>query len=980
MKLVAVGLLAAVSLVFAVDPAEQYRAERAKAEATAKLMPAFPLAAADAEYRRAEQAKAAGRAAESARLIRSARWLLPAPLPGLPEHVSQILGSPRMRHGDWVSAVAFTPDGSRVITAGRDGRGRAWEIGNGQLVAETSGNSEWIRSIAVLSDRRVALAAARDILIWDIGEGKLAATLKGAAGPTRSIAFNPAKKWLLSSGEDRVVRVWDVDKAQEAFNLGVMSATVECVAWSADGELAAVTTGEGGLVVWNITARKKLVDLRVMTGGAALGVAFAPDGKSLAVCGERAARLIALPNPNDPADAAGAIRRSFEGAGGHNDLVNCLTFSSDGKWLATAGRDLSIRIWDVSTGQVARTLIGHQEAVEAIAFSPGGAMIASVGQDQIVRLWDLDPVKPLAVMTGHVGPVFAMAVAPDGRQVATGGADKALRLWEVATGKELASKKGIQGPVTALSWLADGHLVSASGDRIVRLWPAGDAPSASWNAVAATPLALAPSPDGQSIAVGGTDRRVAVFDRAGKELTPGPVHQAAVMAIAWRPDGQWLATGSADGVVKLWDVAGKKEVSSWRAHDTGGCSGLIFSIDGTRLFSAGGDRLVKAWKTPVAMGADPAFRLAGHAGPISALTMSRDGRLLATGGADKTVKVWDLASRSEAASFSGHADWVTTIAFAGTDLLTAADAAGRVYFWPLASGQSESGPVGHGRSVSALVAVPNALGSGAADRTAIVWDLASGRPRRLFSALPADVSAVGLSADGNTLVTSSIDRRLRVWNVETGKETRTFESADRIPMLTVSPDGKSAIAWHLREGGDDDVTTTVVRYPLEGGATEELFSEKGRASACLALSADSRLAAIGGQDGKLRVWSLAEKKRVGSDRQAAAGPIADVGIVPDNSQIVTADENGDLKVWPAAGGEPAVAIKTGISKLLGIAVDSGRVAVFGRAGDIAVFDLKGTAIRKWKLPGKFGAVCFTADGKRLAVGMGDGTILLLDLS
>ena len=152
-------------------------------------------------------------------------------------------------------------------------------------------------------------------------------------------------------------------------------------------------------------------------------------------------------------------------------LVTAVAFSPDGRRLASAGGDGTVRLWDPATGAELAALTGHDGPVAAVAFSPDGRRLASAGEDGTVRLWDPATGAELAALTGHDGPVAAVAFSPDGRRLASAGGDGTVRLWDPATGAELAALTGHDGPVAAVAFSPDGRrLASASGDGTVRLW------------------------------------------------------------------------------------------------------------------------------------------------------------------------------------------------------------------------------------------------------------------------------------------------------------------------------------------------------------------------------------------------------------------------------------------------------------------------------------------------------------------------------
>jgi WD40 repeat protein len=244
----------------------------------------------------------------------------------------------------------------------------------------------------------------------------------------RGVAFAPdgrtlatvtlARGWAPSYG---VVKLWDVAAGKELRAFDLKNNRLECVAFSPDGRLVAV----GGSV--------ERIEGAFRTTAGVARLFEADTGKE----------LLTLQ--------------------GHKEAVKSLTFSPDGRLLATASGDGAVALWDVTTGQEVRALKGHAGAVTAVAFSPDGKHLATAGADRTARLWDAASGEVARTLRGHEGAVHHVAFAPDGRTVATAGEDRRAVLWDVATGKQRFAAEGA-GPALALAYSPDGRVLAvASG-------------------------------------------------------------------------------------------------------------------------------------------------------------------------------------------------------------------------------------------------------------------------------------------------------------------------------------------------------------------------------------------------------------------------------------------------------------------------------------------------------------------------------------
>jgi WD40 repeat protein/serine/threonine protein kinase len=562
-------------------------------------------------------------------------------------------------HTSYVMDVAYTRDGSRLVSGSMDGTVRVWDARTGDLVRLIRSGAAVFTLALSADDRRVVVADKTESLsIWDLSTGLRLGEHRIPGAAFVAVCFSPDGATLASGECDGHVALWGAADTQPRWRAQPRFNIVRKVAFNATGTVFCSCDDDGFTTRWDPATGQPGWSVQLAPSHLA-SVAFSPDDSLLAAAG------VMIP-PLSVIDAAtGQRKHDLEG---HTQEGIAVAFARDGT-LVSGSADGMIRLWDAAAGTPRGTLRGHTGWVRAVAVRADGLRLASCSDDLTVRIWSLPPrAQPLA-MDAAGGWVFGVAFDSLENRLATAHLDGAVRIWDAATGAALQTLLGHSGHVSSVAFSPNGaRLASAGGDGSVRLWDpltgAAISEAAVHSEIARTVVFSA---DGRNLASAGDDGVLRVADADGHEqfVRRGSHPWGCLAASA---DGRW-AWGAAPDQIIVLGQDGAEDFSSPQSGDLG-C--LAFSHDGSLLacgYQSGVLRILNG-RTGAELRAMKAHTSNSQ---VRALAFTPDGqRLLSAGGWDHTLKVWDTATGQELFTLRGPQHWGLTLSFdrAGERLAT----------------------------------------------------------------------------------------------------------------------------------------------------------------------------------------------------------------------------------------------------------------------------------------------------------------------
>lgn len=570
--------------------------------------------------------------------------------------------------------------------------------------------------------KRLASGSADNtIKIFDIESGKEVQEFTGHQGSISDLSWNPDGKKLASAAKDKTIKIWDLEKNQEIDSIPGHDNGQMYIKWSPNGEYLATDNTYNSIII------------------------FTKDIQTVHVLEE------------------------------HEQIITCIVWSPDSKYIATGSFDCSIKIWDIETGSVIKTLSDHTKGILTIAWNSNGKVLISGAMDKTIKMWDVETGKLLKNLTDHGDDVnyltwrsdsqyfvscsadctlkiwdanttqaiisfseydnlkkfYAIDWSPDGTYLASCiSREKSIRVWRIGTEREVITLYGNKGGVNHIAWSKDGkRIASAHDETTVLIWDTEtrkviksfqgthyDITSVSW------------SPDGSKIASDMPTSYAKVWEvSTGNELFNLSGHTDAVTSVAWSPNGNFLATGSADKAIIIWDVNTGNEIKRLSGHEYG-VNDVSWNNDGNLIASCSNDQQIIIWNI---QSGTRIKTLKGHTSYITSVAWSKDGKTLASSSGDKSIKIWDAQAGTLKYEFIGHEDAVKSLAWCSDGIR---------------------------------------LASTSSDNTIRIWDTKIRRELLIIKGHTSAINSVAWSPDGKEIATASSDYRINIWDVNPNME------------------------------------------------------------------------------------------------------------------------------------------------------------------------------------------------------------------
>lgn len=564
-------------------------------------------------------------------------------------------GSVRLEgHRAEFTAVSANNRGNLVATAGRDGTVRLWDARRERETRVLECTQPDVLSVAVSPDGLQVAAGAGPVLhLWDTATGgKLDVPRPAGSGEGNivSLAFTPDSGMLACGDTFGNIQLIGFTEATTPRILQANPSAVTALAFDSGGSLLASGGNDKLIRLWNVQTGE-LLGILEGQGEEIACLSFSPDDTQL-VSGSGH-----QPTPRSPGSVRiwdVARRAPIHTLLGHDGAVTGVAFSPSGRRVISTSADRTLRVWNAETGGEVFQ-IRDEYPLWGLAMCSRGNVAACIAKPQaestvpgFLRLFYAAPAQNSRAdtpLSGHTSAVFGLAVRPDGKHVASATIFGDLKIWESDTGKELLFRKSGLAGVYRLEYDAQARLVGV-GPSGLMVWDNPREPPRLSVPLSTHITGLAVTPDGSRAILSAREGRLKAIDLgSGDELWQSTIVASTALCVRLDVSGRFAITGHEDGMIRLWDAMTGKEIRAVNAgagpiHDLAVRPGRS-SVAAACAGATGNDGRVRVFELPTL---EQRLSIAGHVGEVYSVLYSPDGNEIASGGADCVVRIWDAST------------------------------------------------------------------------------------------------------------------------------------------------------------------------------------------------------------------------------------------------------------------------------------------------------------------------------------------------
>ncbi len=537
-----------------------------------------------------------------------------------------------LKHQDDVTTAEYSEDAKFIVTASDDGICRVWDGTSGEKLHELKSNYRYMTGASMSKDGSQVITSFRNgsILIWDVASESVIKTLTGHTASVNYACFSPDGQYALSSSDDITVRLWDIKNGNCIDTLALHTDNVNCAIFSTDGKKIVTSSEDGTSIVYDLITKNTKV-IFAKEDDPVEYAEFSYDDKKIAVVTSNAVYVL------------NAVSGSTEIVlNGHDGLFTSASFSPDDKAIATSSHDKTIKLWEVSTGNVLHTYLGHSNVVKDVVFSPDGKSVLSTSTDDEARIWNTDIHDVHRVIHNDMEVLASITYSPKGNHIAAISAMGEANIWDAKTCDIVSAFK--------IPEMANSIVFSEKGDRVavasdcnkIRIYDVNSGQlkdSLELLSVEKWDYALFSDSDKSIIAYSQKNRTIRYnLDTRKYEYIISPREDHLTCLTLGKDKSSCLVSPSGKQSFFAWKLDERNKLNTFEGHSKEICS-TSYSHDYNMIVSGSSDNTAIIWD---AESANIIRKLKKHSSQVYFTEFSYNDRYVITVSSDGSIRIWNV--------------------------------------------------------------------------------------------------------------------------------------------------------------------------------------------------------------------------------------------------------------------------------------------------------------------------------------------------
>ena len=573
----------------------------------------------------------------------------------------------------------------------------------------------------------------------------------------------------------------------------------------------------------------------------------------------------------------------------HNGAIGAITsiaITPDGTKVVSGSSDKTVRIWDINTGELLKTLEGHTYNVNSVAITPDGTKVVSGSSDKTVRIWDINTGELLKTLEGHTDIVGSVVVTCDGEKVVSGAwsHDNTIRVWDLNTGDLICKFKGNAHRHESLVLTHDDKVLAPDAYyKTIKIWDlkTGELLK-TLEGLTSTIESIAITPDGTKVVSGSDDKTIKIWDiETGELLKTLEGHTSTIESIAITPDGTKVVSGSDDKTIKIWDIETGKMIKSFYGHSAP-IRTLVITPDNTKIVSGYYDHTIKIWEIEDIEDIEYFPNSDSHIDEITSLVITSDGTKIVSGSRDKTIRIWNVNTGELLHILKGHENDIECIAVTPDNTKVV---------------------------------------SGSRDKTIRIWNINTGELLHILKGHTYRVTSIAVTSDGTKIISGSDNGIIKVWNLFTGGLIHTLKNHYREINRWNLVLKRRFITYIDPDCDNKYITSNIIRITPDNTKILSLWAEdyihvwdlttgklidrilgepKFNTNILIAMDnyrAITLYADYLSNDYKFHVWNLDRFELINRLKGGHKGHVTSIAVTSDNTKLISGSLDETIKVW-----------------------------------------------------------------------------------